>query len=110
MSAFAEWVESRTGFGVVLRGLLLEEIAGSAGWAQVFGSVALFLLLVQAVTGALLALNYAASAGDAYDSVTYILRSVSGGRVIRGLHHWGASMMVIVVCLHAGQVFVYGAY
>src|ERR1700751_98159 len=104
------WLESRTGIDSSLRKFFLEEIPASAGWPQVFGSVALFVLLLQALTGMLLALNYAPSPGEAYDSVSYIIRDVTGGRIIRGLHHWGASMMVIVVALHATQVFIYGAY
>ncbi len=96
--------------GSAIRHFFLEEIPASTSWPQVFGSVALFLFLVQALTGTLLGLNYAASPGDAYDSVIYIMREVPGGRMIRGLHHWGASMMVIVVAAHAAQVFIYAAY
>ena len=58
----------------------------------------------------LLALNYAATPGDAYDSVLYISHQVAGGKLIRGLHHWGSSAMIVVVALHAAQVFIYGAY
>lgn len=105
-----EWVQTRTGLLEAAGNFLHEEIPASAGWAQVFGSVALFVLLVQGCTGVLLALNFAASPADAYDSVSYVIRDVSGGRIIRGLHHWGASMMIIVVAAHAAQVFLYGAY
>src|SRR5436305_1271231 len=105
-----EWIETRTGATEELRRFFLEEIPASAGWPQVFGSVALFVLLLQASTGILLALNFAASPGEAYDSVSYIIRDITGGRIIRGLHHWGASMMIIVVAAHAVQVFLYGAY
>ena len=72
--------------------------------------MAVFLFLVQAFTGALLAFNYAPTPGDAYNSLRYILTELTGGRLIRGLHHWGASMMIVVVVLHMVQVFLYGAY
>ncbi len=104
------WIEERTGIASAVRRLAHEDIPASAGWPQVFGSVALFLFLVQALTGMLLGLNYAGSPGDAYDSIIYITRDVIGGRLVRGLHHWGASMMVAVVALHAAQVFLYAAY
>src|SRR5947209_19248048 len=103
MGRLYDWVEQRTGAGSAVKQFFLEEIPASASWPQVFGSIALFLFLVQAVTGILLGLNYAASPGDAYDSVTYIMREVAGGRIIRGLHHWGSSMMVIAVAVHAAQ-------
>src|SRR3569833_3216768 len=93
-----------------MRGFLLDEIPGSSGWPQVFGSVALFLFGVQALTGILLACNYAPTPGEAYDSVLFIVRKVTAGHMIRGLHHWGASFLIIVVFLLMAQVFFYGAY
>ena len=104
------WLDHRTGVETAIRNFLYEEIPASSGWHQVFGSVALFLFLVQAFTGALLAFNYAPTPGDAYNSLRYILTEVTGGRLMRGLHHWGASMMIVVVVLHMIQVFLYGAY
>jgi len=106
----SHWLDHRTGIQTAVRQFLYEEIPASSGWHQVFGSVAVFLFLVQAFTGALLAFNYAPTPGDAYNSVRYILTELTGGRLIRGLHHWGASMMIVVVVLHMTQVFLYGAY
>ena len=105
-----DWLEHRTGLPTVARRFLYEEIPASSGWRQVFGSVAVFLFLVQAFTGVLLAFNYAPTPGDAYNSMRYILTELTGGRLIRGLYHWGASMMIVVVVLHMIQVFLYGAY
>ena len=105
-----EWLDHRTGIHTAVNKFLYEEIPASSGWHQVFGSVAVFLFLVQAFTGALLAFNYAPTPGDAYNSLRYILTELTGGKLIRGLHHWGASMMIVVVVLHMVQVFLYGAY
>jgi ubiquinol-cytochrome c reductase cytochrome b subunit len=105
-----EWLDHRTGIQTAARNFLYEEIPASSGWRQVLGSVALFLFMVQAFTGALLAFNYAPTPGEAYNSLRYILTEVTGGKLIRGLHHWGASMMVVVVLLHMAQAFLYGAY
>jgi len=92
-----EWLEHRTGISTAVRNLFYEEIPASSGWHQVFGSVALFLFLVQAFTGVLLAFNYAPSPGEAYNSLQYILTEVTAGRLMRGLHH-------------LTQVFLFGAY
>ncbi|HJT88229.1 MAG TPA: cytochrome b N-terminal domain-containing protein [Bryobacteraceae bacterium] len=105
-----EWVDHRTGIPTAVRKFLYEEIPASSGWHQIFGSVALFLFLVQAFTGAMLAFNYAPTPGDAYNSLRYILTELTAGRLMRGLHHWGASMLIVVVVLHMIQVFLYGAY
>src|SRR5579862_4036154 len=104
------WLDQRTGIQTAVHQFLYEEIPASSGWHQVLGSVAVFLFLVQAFTGALLAFNYAPTPGDAYNSLRYILTELTGGHLIRGLHHWGASMMISVVVLHMVQVFVYGSY
>jgi ubiquinol-cytochrome c reductase cytochrome b subunit len=105
-----DWIDNRTGVQTAVRKFLYEEIPASSGWHQVFGSIAVFLFLTQAFTGALLAFNYAPTPGDAYNSLRYILTELTGGRLIRGLHHWGASMMIVTVVLHMVQVFLYGAY
>lgn len=107
---FASWLDHRTGLETAVRKFLYEEIPASSGWRQVFGSVAVFLFLVQAFTGILLAFNYAPTPGDAYNSLRYILTELTGGRLMRGLHHWGASMLIVVVAAHMIQVFLCGAY
>lgn len=74
------------------------------------GSLAMFLLLLQAATGAFLALSYSPSPDHAHNAVTYITNEVPFGNFVRGLHHWGASAMVIIVFLHILRVVLYGSY
>src|SRR4051794_41072079 len=93
------WLEDRAG----------DEIPAS-GWPEVLGSVTLFAFLVQAATGLLLALNYVPAPAEAYDSLRHIVMQVTAGGLLRGLHHWGASLMIIVVVLHMIQSFVWGSY
>src|ERR1700678_2917106 len=104
---FIEAFDHRTGLHTALRHFLYEEIPASSGWHQVFGSVALFLFLIQFFTGIMLALNYAPTSGDAYSSVRYIMTEVTQGSLMRGLHDWGASIIVIVVVMHMVQVFLW---
>jgi ubiquinol-cytochrome c reductase cytochrome b subunit len=110
LNDLVEWLDHRTGLATAVREFMLEDIPASSGWQQVFGSVAVFLFMTQVFTGVLLAFNYAPTPGDAYNSLRYILTELTGGRLIRGLHHWGASMMIVVVVLHMVQVFLWGAY
>jgi len=105
-----DWLEDRTGVASGVKHFLYEDIPGSSGWHQVLGSVAMFCFLVQVVTGILLALNYAPTPPDAHSSLRFILTEMTSGRLIRGLHHWGASMMIVVVVLHMLQVFLWGSY
>src|SRR5271156_1291925 len=110
MRTVIDWLENRTGIESAVKSFLYEEIPASAGWHQIIGSMALFFFVIQVFTGAMLAFNYAPTPGQAYNSVKYIMTELTGGSLIRGLHHWGASMMLIIVVLHMLQVFLYGAY
>ena len=74
------------------------------------GSLAMFLLLLQAATGAFLALYYSPSPDHAHNAVIYITEEVPFGSFVRGLHHWGASAMVIIVFLHLLRVVIYSSY
>ncbi len=108
--SFVDWIEHRTGIETALKEFLYEEIPASSGWHQVLGSMAAFSFMVQAFTGILLAFNYAPTPGEAYNSLRYIVNELTGGRLIHGLHHFGASMMIVIVVAHMVQVFVWGAY
>ena len=105
-----DWLEERTGLETAVRSFLYEEIPGSSGWHQVFGSIAAFLFMLQAFTGIMLAFNYAPTPGEAYNSLKYIVAELTGGALMHGLHHWGASVMIVVVVLHMCQAFLWGAY
>ncbi|SLM48686.1 Quinol-cytochrome c reductase, fused cytochrome b/c subunit [Nitrospira japonica] len=104
------WLDSRLNLKAVEHSLLDEPIPGGASWIYVFGSATLFLFVLQAVTGMFLAIYYAPTPDHAYDSVQFIENQVTFGWFVRGLHHWGASGMVIAVGLHMLQVFLYGAF
>jgi ubiquinol-cytochrome c reductase cytochrome b subunit len=110
MRTIIDWLEHRTGLESAIKSFLYEDIPASAGWHQIIGSMAVFFFVIQVFTGSLLAFNYAPTPGEAYNSVKYIMTELTGGPLIRGLHHWGASMMLIIVVLHMIQVFIYGAY
>jgi quinol-cytochrome oxidoreductase complex cytochrome b subunit/mono/diheme cytochrome c family protein len=110
MRKIIDWLEHRTGIETAIQSFLYEDIPASSGWHQIIGSAAVFFFIIQVFTGGLLAFNFAPTPGDSYNSVRYIMTELTGGHLIRGLHHWGASMMLIIVVLHMIQVFLYGAY
>ncbi len=83
---------------------------GGASFAHVFGTVLVFLLALQTVTGIALAAFYSPSSTDAWASVAYIQDQASLGWFVRGLHHHGGSAMVIVAGIHLLQTAVAGAY
>ena len=75
-----------------------------------FGSVLLFIFVLQVITGIFLTMYYVPSADHAHASVSYIQKAVPGGALLRGLHHYGSSAMVILTVAHLAQTFFYGAY
>ena len=105
-----KWLDDRLRLRPIGEFLLNEPIPGGASWMYVFGSATLFLLGMQFLTGMFLAIYYAPTPDHAYDSVLFIMNSVSFGSFVRGLHHWGASAMMVAVGLHMLQVYLYGAY
>ncbi len=109
-SRMYEWFDSRLNVKSMQKTLLDEPIPGGASWIYVFGSATVFLFGLQTLTGMFLALYYAPTPDHAYDSVQFIENQVTFGWFVRGLHHWGASGMIIAVGLHMLQVFLYGAY
>ncbi len=105
-----DWLDSRLKLKPIQKTLLDEPIPGGASWIYVFGSATLFLFVLQAVTGMFLAIYYAPTPDHAYDSIQFIEKEVTFGWFVRGLHHWGASAMVMAIGLHMLQAFLYGAY
>lgn len=105
-----DWVDNRTGIKQVLHEALYENIPSGARWRYITGSMLVFAFSVQAITGIFLWMAYSPSSQTAYESVYYIQHEMSGGWLVRGLHHFMAQAMVVVLALHLLQVIVDGAY
>jgi ubiquinol-cytochrome c reductase cytochrome b subunit len=105
-----QWLDERIKLKPIQIKLLEEPIPGGASWIYVFGSVTLFLFLIQLISGMFLALYYNPSPDHAYDSILFIDQEVPFGYFVRGLHHWGASLIMVAIGLHMLQAFLYGAY
>ena len=75
-----------------------------------FGVLAGFALVLQIVTGVILAMHYAAATGIAFDSVEHIMRDVNSGWLLRYAHANGASFFFIVVYIHIFRGLYYGSY
>ncbi len=105
------WFERRLGFEpLVMEGVNHPTPPTSASWFYVFGSGATVLLMLQVVTGILLALVYTPSAGEAWSSLQFLNHDVTLGWFLRAIHGWGSNFMVAVVLIHMMQVFLFGAY
>ena len=104
------WVEERTGLSPFLRGFLFRKVPKGTNWFYTLGSATMFAFLSQAVTGVFLAMYYEPDPTRAYESASRITNEVFLGEFVRGMHKWGSSVMIILIFLHMGRTFFFGAY
>ncbi len=115
LQRFWRWFDDRTGAHDMVAPALEhpvppETASKKTGWLYVFGGATLAAFMVQVVTGAILATKYIPSTAHAYDSLLFITNEVPFGRLLRGMHFFGASAMVILIGLHTVRVFLMGAF
>jgi ubiquinol-cytochrome c reductase cytochrome b subunit len=106
-----EWVEDRLGLvKPIIAAAEHPTPSSNASWLYVFGSAATVLLVMQVMTGILLALVYSPSANEAWSSLQFLNHNVALGWYLRALHGWGSDFMIAIVLIHMVQVFLFGAY
>lgn len=110
MRALKEWLDQRVGYKRIVRYALYENIPGGARWRYIWGSTLVFTLTVQFITGLFLWMAYSPSSTTAWESVYFIQHEMSGGWLLRGIHHFTASVMNVLLVLHLMQVVIDGAY
>jgi menaquinol-cytochrome c reductase cytochrome b subunit len=111
-----DWLEERTSLpgrsGLIggVKYFLFRKVPSDIGWGHTLGSAALTAFIVQTVTGVILAMYYEPHPDTAYESIRHITDDLWAGWLVRGMHRWGASVFIILLFLHMGRVFLYGAY
>jgi len=110
MLRIGPFLRDRTGWQAYLKPFLEKPLPGDLNWTSTLGSICALLFVIQALTGILLSMYYNPSPDHAYQSIDYIMQHVFMGRILRGIHHWGAAAMVTFVVFHMIAVFYYGAY
>ena len=103
------WLDERTGSRGIYEAIFLRNIP-KVNWLFTLGSATLFVVVNQFITGILLTVYYVPSVQDAYDTVVYIDSSLPLGWLVRGLHHWGSTALVVLVILHMLRIIIHGAY
>src|SRR6478752_1458555 len=105
-----DWLEERSGLIGGVRYFLFRKVPGDTNWFQTLGSATLTAFLIQALTGVILAMYSKPDPQNAYPSISRITNDVFAGWLVRGMHRWGASVFIILMFLHMGRVFLFGAY
>jgi menaquinol-cytochrome c reductase cytochrome b subunit len=104
------WLDERTGASPFLRGFLYRKVPKGTNWYYTLGSATMFAFLSQAITGVFLAMYYEPDPTRAYESASHITNDVFLGELVRGMHRWGSTVMIILIFMHMGRTFFFGAY
>lgn len=110
MKVLIDWFDDRTGIKSLMHEALYERVPGGARWRYVWGSTLVFTFVLQMISGLMLWMAYSPSTRTAWESVFYIQHEMTLGAVIRGIHHFTAQAMVILMAIHLIQVIIDGAY
>lgn len=110
MRTLFDWLDHRTGYRRLLHEALNENVPGGARWRYVWGSTLTFAFVMQVITGLALWMAYNPSNQTAWESVYYIQHEMWGGWLLRGIHHYTAQFMTLLLVLHLMQVVIDGAY
>jgi len=108
-SKVINWLDERLGLTGIYD-TVLDRNVPKVNWWFTLGSASLILFVLQGVTGVFLTVYYSPTPDHAYDSIQFIMNGVAYGWLIRGIHHWGATLMVITVIAHMLRTFYYAAY
>jgi quinol-cytochrome oxidoreductase complex cytochrome b subunit len=103
-------LQDRVGWDTGLQPFLFKDLPPKTGWSATLGSLSVVLFLMMFVSGIFLAMHYNPSPDKAYQSIDYIMNDLPAGWLLRGIHHWGASAMVIAVFVHMMSCFFAGSY
>jgi len=103
------WLDTRIGLRTIYATVLDRKVP-KVNWSFTLGSATLFLVVMQGITGIFLTAYYVPHPDQAYESINYIMNEVAFGWLIRGIHHWGATLMIVTVVLHMLRTFFYAAY
>ncbi|HET8572662.1 MAG TPA: cytochrome b N-terminal domain-containing protein [Edaphocola sp.] len=110
LKKIGKWIDDRSGLTETILPLIRHPVPASVRWAYVFGSGTLFCFILQVVTGIGLSLLYQPSSQEAYKSLQYITQQAALGNLLRGIHYFGASGMIILAGIHMTRVYITASY
>ncbi|HXB04092.1 MAG TPA: cytochrome b N-terminal domain-containing protein [Candidatus Acidoferrum sp.] len=113
--AVVQWLDERYPFTKTVDEAMYQRVPNFANaFYYCFGGMVFVIIALQLVTGILLAIYYVPDArgnpAPAYTSVNFIQNTVYLGWLIRGVHFWGANLLIIMVLLHMARVYWTGSY
>ncbi|CAH8714164.1 cytochrome b6 [Paenibacillus thiaminolyticus] len=111
------WIDERLDITPIWRDLADHEVPEHvnpahhfSAFVYCFGGLTFFITVIQILSGMFLTMYYVPDIVNAYYSVEYLQTKVAFGQIVRGMHHWGASLVIVMMLLHTLRVFFTGSY
>ncbi len=112
-----DWVDERLDITPIWRDIADHEVPEHvnpahhfSAFVYCFGGLTFFVTVIQILSGMFLTMYYVPDIKNAWESVYYLQNEVAYGQIVRGMHHWGASLVIVMMFLHTLRVFFQGAY
>jgi menaquinol-cytochrome c reductase cytochrome b subunit len=112
-----DWIDDRVDVTPLWRDIANHEVPEHvnpahhfSAFVYCFGGLTFFVTVIQILSGMFLTMYYVPDIENAWDSVFYLQQEVAHGQIVRGMHHWGASVVIVMLFLHTLRVFFQGAY
>ncbi|MFD2760854.1 menaquinol-cytochrome c reductase cytochrome b subunit [Lentibacillus juripiscarius] len=112
-----DWIDDRVDITPIWRDIADHEVPEHvnpahhfSAFVYCFGGLTFFVVVIQILSGMFLTMYYVPDIENAWRSVYYLQTEVAHGQIVRGMHHWGASVVIVMLLLHTLRVFFQGAY
>ncbi|GAB2574634.1 menaquinol-cytochrome c reductase cytochrome b subunit [Gracilibacillus alcaliphilus] len=112
-----DWIDDRVDITPLWRDIADHEVPEHvnpayhfSAFVYCFGGLTFFVTVIQILSGMFLTMYYVPDIENAWRSVYYLQTEVAHGQIVRGMHHWGASVVIVMLFLHTLRVFFQGAY
>ncbi len=105
-----KWLHKRLPIVGLIHNVIMIPTPKNLNWMWIWGIVLAFTLVLQIITGIVLAMHYTPNVNMAFQSVEHIMRDVNYGWLLRYTHMNGASLFFIAVYLHLFRGLYYGSY
>jgi len=112
-----DWVDERLNITPMWRDIADHEVPEHvnpahhfSAFVYCFGGLTFFITVIQILSVMFLTMYYVPDVINAYESVKYLQNEVAFGVIVRGMHHWGASLVIVMMFLHTLRVFFTGSY
>ncbi|MGM9930790.1 menaquinol-cytochrome c reductase cytochrome b subunit [Pradoshia sp.] len=112
-----DWIDERLDITPLWRDIADHEVPEHvnpahhfSAFVYCFGGLTFFIVVIQILSGMFLTMYYVPDIENAWNSVYFLQNEVAHGQIVRGMHHWGASVVIVMMFLHTMRVFFQGAY